>query len=475
VPMSHVQEEIVVDRAVHMNCLDDAGSSAIRVHPEIESPSNRKMKPNLTADGRRALVEYLLTRVEGDQQEMKLKRGALSNAASIFGVTCATVSCIWKRAMESKAEGSVCIDVMARKRGRSGRKKKEIDSDLIKSIPLVNRKNVRALAAGMGLSASTIHRAIKDGRIKRHSNAIKPFLTDENQIERLRFCLKMLNPDNQNEFQDMMDQVHIDEKWFYITEQAACFLLAPCEEPPHRTAKSKQFITKVMFMCGVAAPRHDTVKNQFFDSKLGVWPFVYQEPAKRSSKNCQRGTMVTKCIESVNKEICKMLINNVLPAVRERFPRGWHGKRTNTIKIQQDNARPHVSNDDPTTEAELSKDGRVIELVSQPPNSPDMNVFDLGFFRAIQSLQHQVHQKGINDLISATINAFQDLHWQKLTNIFLTWQGCMIECMKCGGGNRYKIPHMAKAALLRHNVLLTSLSCPEEVRLGAEALLAVNE
>ena len=68
--------------------------------------------------------------------------------------------------------------------------------------------------------------------------------------------------------------------------------------------------------------------------------------------------MVTKYIESVNKEdIRKMLINNVLPAVRERFPRGWHGKRTNTIKIQQDNARPHVSSDDPSVEAELSKDG----------------------------------------------------------------------------------------------------------------------
>ena len=62
-PMSHVHEEIVVDRAVHMNCLDDAGSGAIPMHPEIEAPSNRKMKPNLTADGRRALVEYLLTRV----------------------------------------------------------------------------------------------------------------------------------------------------------------------------------------------------------------------------------------------------------------------------------------------------------------------------------------------------------------------------------------------------------------------------
>ena len=90
--------------------------------------------------------------------------------------------------MDSKADGNVCIDVMAHKRGRSGRRNKEIDSDLIKSIPLVNRKNVRALAAGMGLSASTIHHAIKDGRIKRHYTEIKPFITDENQIQRLRFC-----------------------------------------------------------------------------------------------------------------------------------------------------------------------------------------------------------------------------------------------------------------------------------------------
>lgn len=40
--------------------------------------------------------------------------------------------------------------------------------------------------------------------------------------------------------------------------------------------------------------------------------------------------------------------------------------------------------------------------MSQPPENLDMNVLDLGFFRAIQSLQHQVHQKGTNNLISST-------------------------------------------------------------------------
>ena len=60
----------------------------------------------------------------------------------------------------------------------------------------------------------------------------------------------------------MMDQVHIDEKWFYITEQTACFLLAPDKEPPHRTAKSKWFITKVMFMCALAAPHQATTSSR---------------------------------------------------------------------------------------------------------------------------------------------------------------------------------------------------------------------
>lgn len=182
-PMSHVHEEIDVDRAVHMNCLDDAGS-AVRVHLGIKSSLQSEDEAQLGGilDGRRSVRWW--TRVKGDQQEMKLKRGALTNAASMFGVTRATVSRIWKLAVESRADGSVCIDVMACKRGRSGRKKKEIDSD---RIPLVNGKIVRALGAGMDLSASTIHRAIhgaiKNGRINLHSNLIKPFLTNENQIK----------------------------------------------------------------------------------------------------------------------------------------------------------------------------------------------------------------------------------------------------------------------------------------------------
>ena len=46
---------------------------------------------------------------------------------------------------------------------------------------------------------------------------------------------------------------------------------------------------------------------------------------------------------------------------------------------------------------------------------------------------------------------------------FLTLQGCMIEVMKDGGGNRYKIPHMNKDRLEALGMLPKSLSCDRQL------------
>ena len=55
------------------------------------------------------------------------------------------------------------------------------------------------------------------------------------------------------------------------------------------------------------------------------------------------------------------------------------------IVIQQDNAKPHIAPDKDFVD-ETTKDGFNIQFVQQPPNSSDMNVLDLGFFRSIQAL-----------------------------------------------------------------------------------------
>jgi hypothetical protein len=48
----------------------------------------------------------------------------------------------------------------------------------------------------------------------------------------------------------------------------------------------------------------------------------------------------------------------------------------------------------------------------------------------------------------------------KLKNVFLSLQQCLIEVMKCGGGNNYKLPHMGKEKLARHGLLPDIIACP---------------
>jgi hypothetical protein len=48
--------------------------------------------------------------------------------------------------------------------------------------------------------------------------------------------------------------------------------------------KSKRFIDKIMFLCVDAQPRWDTVWNQYFDGKIGMYPFITIQMAKRASR-----------------------------------------------------------------------------------------------------------------------------------------------------------------------------------------------
>nr|XP_043615805.1 uncharacterized protein LOC122587706 [Erigeron canadensis] len=196
-----------------------------------------------------------------------------------------------------------------------------------------------------------VHRRIKEGELQPHTNAIKPTLTEENKKARLEFCLSMIPPSLSTPFYDMFNVVHIDEKWFYMSKPSKLYYLVPGEDEPLRTC---------------------------------IFPFTKLEPAKRSSKNRVAGTLETKPILSVTKEVTRSwLIDKVLPAIRNKWPQGHSGP----IFIQQDNAKPHISIDDEQFIQEASRDGFDIRLRFQPPNSPDLNVLDLGFFRAIQSLQ----------------------------------------------------------------------------------------
>jgi hypothetical protein len=188
----------------------------------------------------------------------------------------------------------------------------------------------------------------------------------------------------------MEDIVHVDEKWFYLSKDKMNFYLLSDEDIPHRQVQSKRFIGNVMFLAALAKPRWDYNRKIKFSGKIGLWPIVEYEPAQRNSKNRPKGTLVTKPIE-INREIyTKLIIEKVIPAIKSKWLKN---QKSVAIRIQQDNARPHAKVDDPAILEAGHEGGWNITLTCQPPNSPDFNVLDLGYFNSIQSLQYQVSEK----------------------------------------------------------------------------------
>lgn len=429
---------------------------------------NSKHK-HLTNEQRNGIFQFLLQRKNGH----KLKKGAINETAAAFDVSRLTVSNIWREAKSQIQSGALCADVSSKKKGNCGRKRKDYSANInnIENIPLNKRSTIRSLSSACQIPPTTLFKRFKEGKqIRRISSTLKPLLTEENKKERLRFCMSNVKPNKM--FEEFYDRVHIDEKWFYLTQDKRNYYVLHNEEAPLRACKSKRFIPKIMFMAAVARPRYDHHRKQFFDGKIGLWPFVYNEPAKRNSKNRPKGTLITKPVESINAaEVRKMLIENVLPAIKAKFPAA---SKSSPIFIQQDNAKPHSYTNDENFVAECNKDGWNIIVKAQPPNSPDFNVLDLGFFSSIQSLQHQSSPQSIDQLIECVTNAFNSLSREKLDNIFLTLQTCMESAMLASGGNNYKIQHIGKERLRRNDRLPASITCKESAIAEANRCLNIS-
>ena len=142
-------------------------------------------------------------------------------------------------------------------------------------------------------------------------------------------------------------------------------------------------------------------------------------------------------------------MDNILPAIRAKWPQG----SCKTIYIQQDNAKPHILDQDIIFRQASTLEGFDIHLVQPPPNSPDMNVHDMAFFRSIQALQYQKTSYNYVQLTSVVAEAFQNMEIKACRNAWITLKACRIQVFKRMGGIDYSIPHMGKSKLARQGRL----------------------
>ncbi|CAN0137396.1 unnamed protein product [Ectocarpus sp. 4 AP-2014] len=263
----------------------------------------------------------------------------------------------------------------------------------LRQVPLKLRTTLRSTAAAIGLSKRTFRRHMPVLGVKPHKRFLKPLLTNAGKIARLRWARRWTNAPigGMRKFNGMRRVVHVGEKWFHVRKDRQKYFLFSDEEPQTRKVQFKSHTTKVMFLGAVARPQSNVSTGSDFDGKIGIW-------------------------------VC------------------------------QDNARPHLINNDEELQTALTADGWDIRLINQPANSPDTNILDLGFFNSIQqSLQDRTSPKKIDDLVEDVNN-----------RVWLSLQACLEQIMLAGGDNTYKLPHFGKRQLENACTLPWQLRCTEK-------------
>lgn len=152
-------------------------------------------------------------------------------------------------------------------------------------------------------------------------------------------------------------------------------------------------------------------------------------------------------------------IFQIIPTIKQK----WPDFLSKNIRIQQDNAKTHINNNDAEFHEAANADGFHIKLVQQPANSPDCNANDLGFFTAIQSLQQKIKCKTSDELIAAVKESFMKLEPMTINKVFLSLQCVLTEIIKGKGHNNFKQPHIGKNALILQGELPGNLEVPENL------------
>ena len=114
----------------------------------------------------------------------------------------------------------------------------------------------------------------------------------------------------------------------------------------------------------------------------------------------------------MTKEVYRdLLIRKLIPAMMEKWP--TRDRTSRKIFIQQDGAKNHICEDDKLFNDALEENRVNTELYTQAASSPDVNLLDLGFFRAIQSFNNAL-PRNEEELIEAVSEAYDKYPGEKI-------------------------------------------------------------
>ena len=336
-----------------------------------------------------------------DPTRNKLPDGALQKITKVMGVPKRTILNFVNDYKHQIKGGTIFPDLRSHKKGKVGAKSKRT-REVERALKNANRITssaapYRVLAENTGLPLASVYRYCMDMGIEKHATWSKPYLTLHQRMCRLRFVLSLVERRGYQissrflAFTGMECEVHVDEAWFYLQKDKGFVRLFPGDPMPNPVfLKHKKHIPKIMILTAVAQPRQ-TPNGQKFDGKIGIWR-VWEE------RICQRTTLYYHDKDEVYSHDCNMdadlyrqfmtnevalgdPFDGVFGKIKDKMPNA----RNINVVVRQDGATPHVGKGNlEYFNARGQLNGFNIVVVTQPSQSPDMNINDLGFFRSLK-------------------------------------------------------------------------------------------
>ena len=183
-----------------------------------------------------------------------------------------------------------------------------------------------------------------------------------------------------------------------------------------------------------------------FSGLVGIWFFTKTEQAKRNSSKRKKGSDVL--VSCDGETWTKMITGLVFPAIREKM---GHCQK---VVLQYDNAGPHKKKTLQANLLEAASSGYPeIFLKPQPPQSPDVNLNDLGFYASLESHIGNFRSFKLQEFQDQIQEAFDNYDSSKLQKLVETKANVIKAIYNAGGSNEFILPHGYKAPKNRREIV----------------------
>ncbi|CAM9922222.1 unnamed protein product, partial [Sphacelaria rigidula] len=246
---------------------------------------------------------------------------------------------------------------------------------------------------------------------------IKPSLSPAQKKHRIDFICDQVD-ETSGEYLDQENVVHLDESWYFLLRNKEKIRIFPGEEIPGSSrVQHKSHLPKIMVI--VANSRPDPTLD--FDGKIGIWRICVMKTAERSSKRRKRWEQYEFDCTIDAEGYKEWYIDQLLPAIK-KMP--W--QRSKRVVVQQDGASPHTGKNNPEIliSAGMGR-GWLVELVTRPSQSPDLNINDLGFFASLKSRMWGMNASTVDELVGTIFQRYEEYEgdtlervWQSLFEVF---------------------------------------------------------